>query len=300
MSDLLPITAIVHTRNSGETLERCLDSIPAVAQLLVVDMNSSDDSVKIARAKGAEVISVDDAGYVEPARATALAAAKQPWILIVDADEALPEAVKTWLPELIATNAHSVYSLPRRNTIFGKPLTATGWWPDYQVRLFKAGSVTWPEKIHSQPETTEKSFKLPATDEYALSHLNYQHIAQFIDRMNRYTTIEAQTNPTAKQEDQWLLLQTRELFSRLGALEGWRDKEQGLSASLLQSFYPLVSALKRWEAQGFTPNPSFDESLEKQLDIAVGELRYWRATIRIQNTTGVAQFLWRIRRKLQL
>lgn len=301
MSDVLPITAIVHTKNSAETLARCLQSLPTVAELLVVDMHSSDDTIEIARTHGAMVLEVEDVGFVEPARAIALAAAEQPWILIVDADEALPAAAQNWIPSLLAEERHHIFALPRRNMIFGKPLGNTGWWPDYQVRLFRKGTVRWSSQIHAKPEMTDEPFELPATEEYAISHLNYQHIAQFIDRMNHYTTIEAEQGIVGStNSDQWLLLQLREVFSRLGVFEGWRDKEQGLAASMLQSFYPLVTSLKRWEAVGFPASPTFDESLEKQLDTAVKELSYWRASVRIQKSSGFTRLLWRIRRKLQV
>lgn len=300
MSDVLPITAIVHTKNSAETLARCLQSLPTVAELLVVDMKSTDDSLPIAKQFNAKILSVDDVGFTDPARNIAFAAATQPWLLLVDADEALPPETTEWLPELLTNTDKSIYALPRKNYFFGKQLKHTGWWPDYQVRLFRAGSVQWPAKIHTQPQMSQEPHKLPARDEYALSHLNYQHIDQFIDRMNRYTTIEAMSEPPVSSEDPWLLLQIRELLSRLGAHEGWRDKEQGLAASLLQSFYPLVTSLKRWEMKDFSASPTFDESLEKQLDTAVTELRYWRASIRVQKSSGLAKLFWRIRRKLQL
>lgn len=300
MPDVLPITAIVHTKNSAETLARCLQSLPPVAELLVVDMKSTDDSLRIAKQFNAKILSVDDVGFTDPARNIAFAAATQPWLLLVDADEALPPETSQWLPDLLANTEKSIYALPRINYFFGKQLKHTGWWPDYQVRLFRAGTVQWPAKIHTQPTMSEQPHKLPASDAYALSHLNYQHIDQFIDRMNRYTTIEAMSGEHVSSDDQWLLLQMREFLSRLGAHEGWRDKEHGLAASLLQSFYPLVSSLKRWEAAGFSSSPTFDESLEKQLDSAVKELGYWRASIRIQKSSGFSRLLWRVRRKLQV
>lgn len=297
---VLPITVVVHTRNSAKTLEQCLASLPPVAEILVADMASSDSTLTIARRFHARTISVADVGYVEPARAVALAQATQPWILIIDADEALPPGAGEWLAALLEKEEHAVYALPRRNHIFGRALEHTGWWPDYQVRLFRKGAVTWPSEIHAQPECLHKPFKLPATDLYALRHENYQHIAQFIDRMNRYTTIEAQTKKSQHKEDNWLTLMTSEFLSRFAAKQGWRDKEQGLAISLLQSFYPLVAALKRWEANGFASSDGFEQSLNQQLEDATRELTYWRATIKVDQSRGLSRLLWRFRRKVQL
>ncbi|MBP7875389.1 glycosyltransferase family 2 protein [Candidatus Woesebacteria bacterium] len=295
----VPVSIIVHTKNSATTLERCLASLPQAAELLVVDMASTDETLLIARRFHARTLSVADVGYVEPARAVAIDSVTQPWVLIVDADEEMPKAAGEWLSDLLRKNEHQVFALPRRNTIFGRPMKYTGWWPDYQVRLFQKGAVVWPETIHAQPICEQEPVKLPATDDYALIHHNYQHIDQFIDRMNRYTSIEAQGKRLSK-EDEWLSLQSGELFSRLSARKGWKDGEQGLAASLLQSYYPLVSALKRWEAEGFPTADDFESSLDHQLATLHKEISYWRATYRIEHLSGLLKIYWQIRRKMQL
>ena len=302
--DLLPISIIVHTRNSAQTLSACLESLPEVRELLVVDMQSSDDTLLIARRFHARTISVPDVGFVEPARAGALEQASQPWILIVDADETLPSAARGWLADLVQ-QPPAVYAVPRRNVMFGKPLEHTGWWPDYQVRFFAKGMVSWPATIHAQPSCTQKPVELPADEAHALVHQNYQHIDQFIDRMNRYTTIEAQKSAPAQTSADgdaqgWLVVQIRELFSRLVSHEGWRDGDHGLALSLLQSYYPLVSALKRWELTGFSSSLDFSSNIARQLDQLSRECAYWRAEYHVKNSSGLAQFYWKIRRKFQM
>lgn len=296
----LPITVIVHTKNSAATLETCLRSLPSVAELLVVDMDSLDESLAIAHRYQAHTISVEDVGYVEPVRNVAIAAATQPWIFLIDADESLPEAVTDWLPDLLTKKEPAVYAVPRRNIIFGRALEHAGWWPDYQVRLFRQGAVSWPAIIHAQPECLHPPVELPANDIYALIHQNYQRVDQFIERLNRYTSIEAQRAPQSSADESWLTLMTSELFSRLSAREGWQDKEPGLAISLLQAIYPLVTALKRWETNGFPAEPGFEQNLGKQLDQFSHDLAYWRADYQISQTRGVEQLYWQLRRKLQL
>ncbi len=299
MGAILPLTIIVHTKNSALTLKQCLGSLPAVNELLVVDMASTDDTVRIAKEFQARVIAVADAGYVEPARSIALAAATQPWILIVDADESLPMAVADWLPALLEQNEYTIFALPRRNVIFGRPLEHTGWWPDYQVRLFQKGAVTWTDVIHAQPDCTSQPHQLPADDDHAILHQNYQQVSQFLDRMNRYTTIEARC-AAQTASGAWLTQQSGEFFSRLVSRQGWQDKEQGLAVSLLQSFYPLVTALKRWEDDGFPPATDFEACLASQLAVLQRDVAFWRATYQISHSVGLLQFYWRIRRKLQM
>src|SRR3954453_7811124 len=76
------ITAIVHTRNEQRNLPDELRSLAWVDQVLVVDMESEDDTVAIARDPGAAVLSVGNLGSVEPARNTALDAAGGDWVLV--------------------------------------------------------------------------------------------------------------------------------------------------------------------------------------------------------------------------
>lgn len=300
MFETLPLTVIVHTRNSAQTLESCLQSLPRAAELLVVDMASTDATLTIAQRHQAKVIAVADVGYVEPARNVALSAATQDWILIVDADEELPEMMATWLPSLLEKNDHSVYALPRSNIVFGKALKHTGWWPDYQVRLFRNGAVTWSEKIHAKPNCIHKPEELPETEEYAIIHHNYQTIAQYVERLNRYTSIEVKAGSNASEEKQLLATQMDELCSRLFAREGWRDGEHGLALSVLQSFYLAISQLKRWETKGFPQHSTFDAELSAQLNEVKHTFAYWHTTYQIAQTHGLKRFYWRIRRKLQL
>lgn len=299
MLEMLPITIIVHTKNSGATLAACLASLPMVNELLVVDMQSTDQTLTIAREFHARTISVADLDYVEPARNIAIEAATQPWILIIDADETLPKTAHEWLPELLEKQEHTVYALPRKNIVFNRAYQHAGWWPDYQVRLFRKGDVTWSDKIHAQPTCAKKPHRLPATDVYALIHLNYQHIAQFVERMNRYTTIEARTKSDT-QDERWLSQLTDEFFSRWGALEGWREEEHGLAISLLQAYYPLLTALKRWEADGFKHQSNFAPKLSQQLSDLQRNLAYWHATYQLEQRSGLHRLYWQIRRKLQL
>ena len=301
MAAPLPISIIVHTRNSASTLKKCLSSLPEVRELLVVDMESTDETLIIARQFHARTMTVADVGYVEPARMIAIEQATEPWILIVDADEQLPADCATWLTPLLEENEHAIVALPRRNRMFGHPMTATGWWPDYQVRLFKKGLVEWDSNIHSQPQCQHQPFKLPTTDTYALIHENYQQIAQFIARMNRYTSIEVTSKKSSPvQRHDWLNLMSEEFFTRFGKKQGWKDREQGLALSLLQSFYPLVVALKRWEQTGFAHSRNFEQSISPQLAQLAHNLAYWRASYEIDHSSGLAKLYWQIRRKLQL
>src|SRR3972149_2447063 len=79
------------------------------------------------------------------------------------------------------------YRIPRKNIIFGKWMKHTGWWPDYQIRFFKKGKVTWSDEIHSVPQSSGKQITLEG-EEFALIHHHYTSIDQFLTRMQTYTS----------------------------------------------------------------------------------------------------------------
>ncbi|MGB0957930.1 MAG: glycosyltransferase family 2 protein, partial [Litorivicinus sp.] len=87
MSDKLPISAIVITKNEAHNIERCLTSVSFCAQIVVLDSGSTDGTRAIAEAMGAEVSLSDDWPGFGPQKNRALALANQPWVLSIDADE---------------------------------------------------------------------------------------------------------------------------------------------------------------------------------------------------------------------
>src|SRR5688500_6701444 len=88
MSERLPVTLCVGVRNAGAELRRCVASCADwVSEIVVVDMESDDDTVAIARELGARVIEFPNAGFVEPGRQKGIDAAGEEWVLVLDADE---------------------------------------------------------------------------------------------------------------------------------------------------------------------------------------------------------------------
>src|SRR5690606_14218835 len=128
--------------------KRTLKSVRFADEVVIVDMQSTDATLAIAQEVTDRIISVKDVGYVEPARNTALSKATGDWILLVDADEEVPETLRDYLFERMEQpDSAEAYYLPRKNIVFGTWYHYAGWWPDYQLRFFKRGTVTWPTKI---------------------------------------------------------------------------------------------------------------------------------------------------------
>src|SRR3990167_7345292 len=182
------ISAVINTWNEGKNLAECLDTLDFVDEIIVVDMASTDDTKKIAKQYGALVYDHPYVGYVEPARNFALAKASGNWVLIIDADERIPRSLAAKLVDIAANDEADFVRVPRKNLVFGQWLKYSRWWPDYNIRFFKKGYVTWQDTIHSVPITEGIGMNLDPEPEYAIIHHHYRSIDEYITRMMRYTT----------------------------------------------------------------------------------------------------------------
>lgn len=186
--------SVVITAVNGEEkyLGSCLASVRGfVDEIVVVDMSSGKEIEKIAKKYKAKIFSHELVNYVEPVRNFGISKAKGKWILILDPDEEISGSLEDKLGEIVEDNTADYVRLPRKNIVFKKVLRHSRWWPDYNIRFFKKGFVSWDEIIHSVPMTEGRGMDLEAKDELAIIHNHYETVEQFIERMNRYTTVQA-------------------------------------------------------------------------------------------------------------
>jgi hypothetical protein len=138
-------------RNEAANLPACLDSVTGLAdELVIVDTGSTDGTREIARARGARVIETPWAGDFAAARNLALSAARGEWILVLDADEALPPASRIRIHELVTGTAHSAYNLVQKNRLAEGSHVSV-----HIVRLFPNDPrVRFERPIHEQVNTS--------------------------------------------------------------------------------------------------------------------------------------------------
>ena len=295
------IACVTVVKNEEQQIVKALGSVTRwVDEIIVVDMQSRDRTVQLARRFTEKIYSHPDVGYVEPARNFSISKATAEWILVLDADEELPPSLGSRLRSLINQQA-DYYRLPRKNIIFNKWIKYSRWWPDYNIRFFKKGCVSWNERIHAVPETYGQGVDLPASEENAIVHHHYTSVEQFITRMNRYTSVEAEMLIKEGYTFAWKDLVKKpieEFLSRYFFAQGYKDGVHGLALAGLQAFSELVLYLKVWQKGGFR---------QQQLPLAkvVGILRkleqevhYWEADVLVKE--GKGGLIERIRRKFKL
>ncbi len=302
----MKISVVINTKNAEKTLKQALESVQNIAdEIIVVDMKSTDKTLDIAKKYTSQIFSHRDIGYVEPARNFAIAKAQYEWILILDADEELSGKLAIMIQDITSKNISEnlqgdCYFIPRKNIIFQKWIQHTGWWPDYQLRLFKKGHVQWEDKIHSVPTVKGSIIHLPPEEKYSIVHHNYQTISQFLKRMNRYTDIQSSENTTTQkiQENDVIEKYSSEFLHRYFAKQGWKDGMHGIALSFLQAMSETVVLLKQWERENFRKQKSSLQCI-KALEEYKKDLTYWINTYYIQNATGIQKLYYILKRKIQ-
>jgi glycosyltransferase involved in cell wall biosynthesis len=273
------LSVVINTFNEEKNIERAIKSVSFADEIVVCDMYSDDDTAVIAKKLGAKIIFHKRVGFVEPARNLAISQAQGDWVLVLDADEEVSDGLKDKVKEIISQDSVLTHvEIPRKNIIFGNALKGAMWWPDYNIRLFKKDSITWSNKIHSRPKTTGQGLTLSPLESHAIIHNHYSSISQFIQRMDRYTSIQAKELKDSGYEFNWKDLISKplgEFLSRFYANRGFEDGLHGLSLSLLQAFSHLVMYLKTWEKEDFDSKTLRFDDLNNTLRESGKELDHW-------------------------
>jgi len=273
------ISAVINVINEANNLDKCLHSLKNFAnEIIVVDMESTDESVNIAKKHGAKVFSFKPMKYVEPARNFAISKASGKWIILLDPDEFLPKSLKLELKKITLRHNIDYVKIPRKNIIFGKWFHNSRTWPDYLIRFFKKGSVIWNKEIHSQPETKGNGITLLDSEKLAIRHNHYSSVSQFVIRSLRYSSIQAEELDKAgtklKMSD-FILKPVQEFNSRFFFAQGYKDGIHGLVFSLLQTFSIFLIYTKLWEKQGAIEKIVSRDSFVSASQEAIYEYSYW-------------------------
>lgn len=237
------ISVVINTYNASRHLHRVLDTVQDFDEVLVCDMESTDNTVEIARSRGCRVVTFGRGEHriVEPARNFALQQATGRWVLVVDADELVPQGLAPYLYRLIGRpDCPAGLYLPRRNFFMGRFMH--GSYPDHILRFMKREGTVWPEQIHAQPAVDGPTATIPARrTDLALIHLANETWAERIDKINTYTDLEV---PRRSHKRYGLgALLTRPLFRFLKAYVikgGFRDGLPGLIDAANLAYYQFV------------------------------------------------------------
>lgn len=221
----LPLSVAVITLNEEDRLPDCLKSVSFADDIVVVDSGSTDNTIKIAEIYDARVFKEKWHGF-GPQKQLAIDQCVHDWVLILDADERIPEQTAAEIYTLFAEPMkYAAYSFPRKNYFSGKWIRHGGWWPDRVVRLFnKRQCRMQPSIVHESLETMGSVEKILNP----IAHHTNNTLKQSIEKMNRYSTAGAEQLYSKGVNASLLMAVLRaawsffhKYFLRLGFLDGF-------------------------------------------------------------------------------
>jgi (heptosyl)LPS beta-1,4-glucosyltransferase len=299
------ISAVINVvEEETKLLPRALSSLKDFADdIVIVDMTSGKEVAQIAKKAGVRVVKHEFINYVEPVRNFGISKASGDWILVMDPDEELPKTLASELKKNMESPRADFFRLPRKNIVFGKWLKYSRWWPDYNIRFFKKGFVSWNEIIHGVPITQGLGVDLPDKEEFALIHYHYDTVEQFLERMNRYTDVQSKLIVKGNYKFIWKDLIRKpfgEFLSRYFAGEGYKDGLHGLTLALLQAFSELVLYLKVWQSEKFLEQGITVSEIDEEFTKSIKETRWWLVDALIKSKDELSALPLKLYRKFFL
>jgi glycosyltransferase involved in cell wall biosynthesis len=243
------LSAAVITWNEEERLRACLESVAWADEIIVVDAESTDKTVQVAREFTDRIWVRPWPGFVAQ-KNFALDQAAGEWVLSLDADEQVTPDLRREIEVVLAQGGPcDGYAIPRKNFFWGVWVRHGRLYPDYQRRLFRRGRGRFLERlVHESVEIqgTVGRFESP------LLHHSYRNLDEFLQRSNRYSTLAAEEwirrgvrvspadlvfRPLGRFLSMYLL--------HLGFLDGWR----GFLLAGLYAHYVFLRTAKVWESR---------------------------------------------------
>lgn len=243
----IPVTVVIAAKDEAANIVGCIDSVRWADEIIVSESGSSDDTAALAREAGA-IVMQDSAQTIGGQRNNAIARAKHPWILVVDADERGTLALRDAVRESVAQARHDAYRVRRRNIFLGREIRHGGWDRDSPVRLFRSTLRYNDNKVHEHVEVTVP----PGTVNGALLHYPYVSIDHYFDKFNRYSQWWAEQQYARGKRVSALALLTRPpgRFFKMYVLQlGILDGAHGLVLSLLAAASVLAKYARLWGKQ---------------------------------------------------
>lgn len=247
----MKISATIITHNEERNIARAIESLRCADEILVVDAGSNDRTVELAQKLGARVIESPWPGYAKQ-KNLAAERAEHDWILSLDADESVSEALEAEIWRLKKSGPQfDAYTMPRLARYLGKWIRHSGWYPDRKVRLFHRAKATWVgDFVHESVKVRGTVGHLEGN----LLHFTCDSLAEHMKTMDRYTTLAAEQLVASGRTVTWgrLLFEPPwTFFSSYILKAGFLDGVEGLAIANMAALYNFLKYAKaRFMAPG--------------------------------------------------
>ena len=245
------ITGVVLARNEASNIVACLESLrPHVGELLLIDMESTDDTVKLAGPLVDGVLHHPLVPNFDAARNISIPVAKNEWLWFVDADERVSDKTGNLVNQLIKERGHlaTAITIPFKSYFCGQWIQHSGWWPGYTMpRVLKRGHFEFAAEIHRGVRYDGLELRFPPDPELAIEHYSYRSLSHYVEKFNRYTSTEALNRREQGGLPDWrrgIREMARDLWLYFERQEGHRDGYLGWILAWLAGQYRWFSEAK--------------------------------------------------------
>lgn len=248
------LSVVVLTRNEEKNIKDCLENLSFADEVLIVDNHSADKTVSTAQNLGAKVVQHKISDDFAAVRNFALTQAKGDWVLFVDADERVTPELAGEVKSITAQHATNSsrdktsprgYLIHRLDYAFGKLLRYGETGQTWLLRLAQKDVGKWQRRVHEEWEVSGLIGRL----KNPLLHYSHPDIESFIDKINRYSTLDAQEFFEQGRRESLL----RIFINPLGKLlqnylikQGFRDGVEGFIFAVIMSVHSFLTRVKLW------------------------------------------------------
>jgi glycosyltransferase involved in cell wall biosynthesis len=242
---LRPLTVIITTFNEAYNIRGALESVRWADEIIVVDSFSTDETVELAKAFTDNIL---QRKYTGPAdqKNWAIPQATHEWILLLDADERVPEDLKleiqTWLAQPEIT--YDAFWIGRQNFFMGKKVNFSGWQGDAVVRFFRKTCRYDDKQVHEEIDT--KGLRVGRL-KAKLEHYTFRNSKHFLAKMERYGEWAAQDYAKKTSKVTYFHLFWKPLFRFFKHFifqQGFRDGKVGFIISVIMAWGVFLRYLK--------------------------------------------------------
>jgi len=240
------ISAIIIAGREEINIAACLESVRWADEIVVVNSESKDRTVEIAKQFTDKVFVRKWEGYASQ-KDFSLQQANNEWVLSIDADERISSELCEEILNLDFSRADGFF-IPRRNYFLNKVIRSCGWSPDYQLRLFKKS------KTRLSNRQVHEGFVVDGKKGYLkneLIHYTHTSLTNTLEKVNEYSTLEAQEkSQRIKMSGVKIFMKPLwEFFHHFIIRRGFSDGVHGLMVSIIHAMTKTQVYMKIWEMQ---------------------------------------------------
>ena len=242
------ISVIIIAKNEEKNIEDCIRSVEWADEIVVVDGESTDNTQLLAKKfRNVNLIVNKFEGYT-PQRQLALKNASHTWIFSLDADERATPELKDEIIRNINENKYDGFRIPRKSFFLNKWIRHCGWYPGYQMRLFKKNQVTVSERLVHEGYEVKGNIGILQND---ILHYTVTSIENYMQRVNKYSTLQALEKMHKKKVKfhDIFLRPPAAFFQHFFLKMGFLDGVHGLMVSYFDMVTNMLTYMKIYEFQ---------------------------------------------------